>query len=500
MEPWQSWAIMLLGGGAAWLYYASRQTGKKAGQRPHTATGGGGSKLDTRSTRLRDDNQGRRRVFKVTRGSESTDAASPGIDHLGQARPIRAREERVKKTKQGPAPATDISDVHEKPERQRAHQGAREKELDDHAFAKQMLELKAGQDLKQSGRGGARPGNVASRANHASMPRDLDLSAASSTTGADADDDLSPAHSPALVATTAQDDRYVSGADVSDMLDAPALSAPVLRITHSTAYGTSPASTKQSAKTAPVPETKKQRQNRRKADENKAARELAEVERRALLEKQLRTAREAEGRPAKNGLGGMTTSTTSSSPPAKPFPWNTTSDVAAANQQTNSHQNVLDRQPLLETFDQNQSRSPEPQPGAEHPGRVQANSTGTSIDSAGTRTSSIWDREIPSEEDQMRMLQEMEGGAGWNTVPKGRRAKKAKTGPESSESEGPNGRGPGGVTASGSDDGALIPVSAATTTTTSKAHPPETVTKWATDLMNGSVRPAHPADSDWPVL
>ena len=499
MEPWQSWAIVLLGGGAAWLYYASRQTGKKAGQRPHTANSGAGSKLDTRSMRLRDDNQGRRRVSKFTRGSESADTASSVIDHPGQARPVKAREERVKKTKKSSAPGADIDDMHERTEPQRAHQGAREKEVDDQAFAKQMLEVKAGQDLKPSGRGGPRPGSVASRANHAGMSRGL--STASSTTGADADDDLSPAHSPALVATTAPDDQYVSGTNVSDMLDAPAPSAPVLRITPSTAYGTGPASTKQSVKPAAIPETKKQRQNRRKAEENKAAREVAEVERRALLEKQLRTAREAEGRPAKNGLGGPTT--TWSSKPVKPSPWNTASNVAAASHQTDSHQNVLGQQPLLETFDPNQSPSQEPQAGAEHPGRANAGSTGTSIDSNGTRTSSIWDREIPSEEDQMRMLQEMEGGAGWNTVPKGRRGKRTKTGPESSESEDPNGRGPGGATASGSDDGANIPVSAATTattTTTSKARQPGIVAKSASDVMNGSVRPAHPADSDWAVL
>ncbi|KAJ5247476.1 hypothetical protein N7468_002459 [Penicillium chermesinum] len=104
---------------------------------------------------------------------------------------------------------------------------------------------------------------------------------ASSTTGADADDDLSPANSPQVNATS-------SAGYVSDMLEAPAPPASVLRVTGN--VETEPK--KQKAQSFKPVETKKQRQNRLKNESRKQQVQEAEEQRRQLLEKQLHTARD----------------------------------------------------------------------------------------------------------------------------------------------------------------------------------------------------------------
>lgn len=114
----------------------------------------------------------------------------------------------------------------------------------------------------------------------------------SSAAGGDADDDRSPVYSPEIGATT-----------VNDMLE-PAQAGPsVLNIT----APTNPAKAKAKKENkAPAPvETKKQRQNRNKAELAKVARQEEEKERKVLEEKHRRSAREAEGRLAKDGSAFM---------------------------------------------------------------------------------------------------------------------------------------------------------------------------------------------------
>lgn len=107
---------------------------------------------------------------------------------------------------------------------------------------------------------------------------------ASSTTGADADDDLSPAASPEVSATVP------SAGYVSDMLEAPTPGASVLRVTGN--LESEPK--KQKAQNFKQVETKKQRQNRLKNEARKQQVQEAEEQRRKLLETQLHTAREYE--------------------------------------------------------------------------------------------------------------------------------------------------------------------------------------------------------------
>jgi type II secretory pathway pseudopilin PulG len=122
------------------------------------------------------------------------------------------------------------------------------------------------------------------------------LTDASSMTGADGDDDFSPVGSPPLGASWAKVNK---AGDVSDMLEAPSAGPAVLRLTDP--KGTlNKVQPKPAAKPFEAAETKKQRQARQKREAAKAANEEAEIERRKLMEKQIRGARMAEGTSAQS--------------------------------------------------------------------------------------------------------------------------------------------------------------------------------------------------------
>lgn len=148
-------------------------------------------------------------------------------------------------------------------------------------------------------------------------------------------------------------------------------------------------------------ETKKQRQNRKKVEEAKAQREADEKERQKLLEKQRRTAREARGEPAKNGLQpakAPTSNAWASSTPASKV-------VAAAPAQSGQ---------LLDTFDPDVvSTASSSEAGA-------TNGTAPTPDSMGN--SGDWTNGL-SEQEQLRMALE---DSAWETVPKGKKQRKTK--------------------------------------------------------------------------
>ncbi|OOG00941.1 hypothetical protein ASPCADRAFT_503168 [Aspergillus carbonarius ITEM 5010] len=180
----------------------------------------------------------------------------------------------------------------------------------------------------------------------------------SSTTGADADDDLSPAGSPLVNATTP------SAGYVSDMLEEPAPGASVLRVT-----GTVPsdATKKQKPQSFKQVETKKQRQQRLKNEARKQQVQEAEEQRRKLLEKQLHLAREAERREAAT---------------SKPAPQTNAWQTKAAPAVTNGTPKVAPS-PKVELLDTFESEAPVAQAGSKK---------------------KEWDQGLPSEEEQMRIL------------------------------------------------------------------------------------------------
>ncbi|RYC62581.1 hypothetical protein CHU98_g3634 [Xylaria longipes] len=200
------------------------------------------------------------------------------------------------------------------------------------------------------------------------------ISAPSSTAG-DADDDLSSQASPAVVAADSP--------GVSDMLEPVAPGPSVLRLTGTDSVK-KPKERK--AKAAEPVETKKQRQNRKKAEAAKAAREEEEKERKVKLEQQRRTARIAEGRPAKDGSG------------------------FAATQNAWSSQSADGSPPLqlLDTLEQ----QPKPQP-AKAPAP-------TPVAPATKAASDPWSG-LPSEEEQLEMIRQEDS---WNEVKTKKKGKK----------------------------------------------------------------------------
>lgn len=248
-----------------------------------------------------------------------------------------------------------------------------------------------------------------------------------STTGADADDDLSSTGSPVVNPT--------SGGYVSDMLEEPAPAASVLRVTGSVESQPK----KQKPQSFKPVETKKQRQQRQKNEERKEQVKEAEEERRKLLEKQLHSAREAERREAAKVK------------PAAP---------ATNAWQPKNVNNVANGVPkpaavpkveLLDTFDE------------------------SSLAKSG---SNQWSKDLPSEEEQMRLLS---GADEWTTVStKAKKPKRKGAKADESVSE-----------ASASESNLPAP------TAPLPAEPKVTVTPtYIPDILR-SKQKGHPLDSDW---
>lgn len=488
MEPWQSWAIVALGGGAAYYYYASQQKPKPKANRASSAT----DKTDARPARLREENSVKRKRI---------DGANPvsGSDSAGEAVSSNAaapddQHQRVQPTKKGKGVKQSAA-AFLKDATGNVHSGYNADEESNRQFALRMAGVKQGTNLSAPAKKGNSQRSVKqSAANNsgthlsamgAGTNEPRNISATSSSTGADADDDLSPHLSPALPAAASE--SRVSGADVSDMLEAPAKGPSVLRITEAS-KPVSGQRTQQKKQLQPE-ETKKQRQNRKRAEEQKAARAEAEAQRRVLLEKQRRTAREAEGRPAKNGMGASYIPTQS--------PWADPKGSMGTDHMKNGQDGLkMTDAPLLDTFVPEDISSQSSGADARR-----SRDNGGSSSSNGTRPSQIWDRDLPSEEEQMRIINEMGDESGWSTVPKGRKIKKRQsvvdsngTGADGAETDGRTAKVPSpdqtnnGPLHMGSRPAGMADVS----------FPALPNTGASTEQLGRTFK--HPGDSDWAVL
>lgn len=210
---------------------------------------------------------------------------------------------------------------------------------------------------------------------------------AATSAGADASDDSSSAPSPVRAAPKAP-----SGKDVSDMLGSSGASANVLSIKASD----KPAkATKPKAQKVETQETKKQRQNRQKVEAQKAQREEDEKQRQIMLENQRRTAREARGEPAKNGVAAKL-------PTNNPWAGQSSGGAVQAPSSAPSGQ-------LLDTFDVASTASSSATNGT--------NNTPDTVSNSGSYNG------LPSEEEQLRLA--MEDNSAWTTIPKGGKKQKA---------------------------------------------------------------------------
>ncbi|KAH8808367.1 hypothetical protein F5884DRAFT_857903 [Xylogone sp. PMI_703] len=346
-------------------------------------------------TNIKDANKSRRPVgIKQVRSTEARKDAKPrkavkdvGSDSGDQSG--RASEKAQKKK----TPQVAKSDVEKEPLTGPRTGGKpeRDEEIDNKEFARQLSSAKAGTLLAPKPQNATRQKSVKqSRAQEKKVPVETssdNATAPSSATGGDADDDQSSLNSPELGATSAA--SPVSG-DVSDMLEAPGQGPSVLRVTEPTG----PARPKKEKTRAAFEqvETKKQRQNRKKAELKKQIREEEEKERKVLMEKQRRTAREAEGRPAKDGSAFL------ASHPPSTSAWAAGSGAA----KTSEPKHVE----LLDTYEPSTKQAPE------------------TIYSESELAGSDWQKSLPSEEEQMRIAVE---DSNWSVVKGKERGKKKKT-------------------------------------------------------------------------
>ena len=412
MEPWQSWAIVGIAGIGAYMYYAkSKNTNRTRGLTsfsiPHA---------QRQESEVREENSKRRKKAKSTANSDrhTSDAA----EGSSQSVPTSGNEKTKKRKggKKGPSQLTQSSTTAGDSSQavEITSEDPQDDGMDNREFAKQLSSLKHGTSLQKSAnttevKKSKKLGKQNEFISHPSNGKvaepsggmgSREMSTTSSTTGADADDDLSPATSPAFGAT----ESTKNAGDVADMLEAPVKGPSVLRLTQPTQL--QPDRQPKEKKAALEPETKKQRQRRKKNEEQKAAREESEKERRVLMENQRRVAREAEGRPAKNGLATFKAPTASvwAKPMEKP-----TSESARSSLNSSTL--------LLDTFNN---------PEKPAKGSTENESNGT------TATPRAWNGDIPSEEEQLRMLSEADDN-GWNTVQKGGKAKKKRIEPASNQ-------------------------------------------------------------------
>ena len=444
MEPWQSWAALVLGGGAIYCYYYG-VPGLKENSRPtqqHAAI----EATPTRKSQRREDSKTKRK------GDESmTPVQNKGVDSIapGSDEPTAKR-----KTNKTTAPVPSGPGV----TRAMGIDGGDETDIKN--WAADLAKLQEGSNLAPPTRSNQRQKTVRQSAANAKP----EFPAAASTTLADADDEMSPAVSPALQAK-------FSSTDVSDMLDAPTPGPSSLRLTEPT----QPKPARQQRKQAsPQPqETKKQRQNRQKVEAKKLEREEQEKARRALEEKQRRTAREARGEPAKNGVL-----------PAKVPTHNAWSErpVDGAVQTptpTPLADGMVQDAQLLDTFDQDTTAST-----ASSSGRAASPNSNTT---SGTN----WDGPLPSEEEQLRIINENDD-ASWSTVPSGKKNKKKVT-------SGANGDT---VNHTGSDSSVTgSAVATANKETPQNVKHANRVGYNVLDNEGGQANSSqHPGDSDWSVV
>lgn len=327
-----------------------------------------------------------------TARSNDASVASGDQTNTSQESGLKKRKDKKQKDKKGNAgEQAKVADV----QYTNGDADDGEDEIDNREFARQLQSAKTGTLQAPRAEAGSKPKSVkqsrATTSSPTAAPKASEVAPAA--IGADIDNESSGVTSPQIGATQA------FHADVSDMLESPSAGPSVLRVT----APTNPITAKKEKQAAPMQqvETKKQRQNRKKAEEAKVAREEDEKARRVLLEKQRRTAREAEGRAAKDGSSYTTSKAPTTS--AWPAPAATSAPEVAASEKVE----------LLDTYE---------------PKVTTSNGT-----SKAAPSSNGWQNDLPSEEEQLRKIQEE---TEWATVGKKKNRKNTTAGVKASSESG----------------------------------------------------------------
>jgi hypothetical protein len=364
MDGWQvaqnylGFAV-LAGGFGGYYYYTTKRS------QPAAAAAG----TRRRSTNDFKDKPDRRMSVQQRESAQPSAAVSVQQEKQPDATGSKKKKAAKKQQQQqqqpkapAPAPAPEVVVHEDKPEK--------ESDLSNAQFAAQMMQARQGAKL-------AAPKGKENRVKTVKQNSARDapvLSSGSSQTGAEADDDLSPAASPAL-----------NSGDVSDMLEAKSSGPTSIRLTApiNPQKQRAPKQAKEE-----VVESKKARQNRKKVEERRIQREAEEKERKALEERQRRSAREARGEPAKNGVP------VARAPANNRWEEKNTSAAATVNGASNA--------PLLDTFD------------AESTG---SSNGGLEASSAATSTTDANPSQYGNEDAQVaKAMKESEDESGWTTV------------------------------------------------------------------------------------
>ena len=434
-----SWGGILVLGGGCYVYYSRNRRGRRGDYRragPAEADGALRRQIDASTKRGRD-----KTVRARDRDQASTITPSSSRDGNGDPSSIRNKALRKRIGNDTPSSTSEKRDPGvDEPNATHRSSGKDEAEeaISNVELAQRMTSAKAGTAFKAPDAAGKRARTVKqSRLNgklSASDDNEVGVSTASSAgTGPEPEDEVSSANSPALGATTPPTDST----GVSDMLESPTPKHAVLRLTDPVQPEPKRQSRPSKAPSAQAP-TKKQRQRQAKNEARKAEREEQEKERRQLMEKQLRTAREAEGRPAHNGNGWTYGSGPTPSAWDPSFKQPEATSVAPTNVS------------LLDTFEDASGEAlTEPRQvsvgvnGRDHASyqdggaarELEATKTTKAV-GFPTKPTRAWDQDLPSEEDQMKMIEEQQQSEQWTTVATKKTAKKPKAQPSNEDNTG----------------------------------------------------------------
>ncbi|EGD99835.1 hypothetical protein TESG_07173 [Trichophyton tonsurans CBS 112818] len=384
MNPYMSWAILLLTAGGLGYYYKNGSTAKSrtASLKPseRQESGPAGSKKEKAKQRTKQrkspqpETSSSRNNSSEARNGVNTPAAVP--ETKKEQRAAEAAEESISTSNGGMNDNYEFAKQFSKA-RNGTPLAAKPKAGTSTKPKKQAKQQKMQQQEQQQPQT-----NGDSHANHVST-------AASSTTGADADDDMSPINSP----------RVRPAGDVTDMLEEPAPAASVLRLTGDMEDAQNGKKKKKQQNSFKSVETKKQRQARRKREEKNEMVKQAEKARRAMVESQMHTAREYERQQAKSAASPPSANAwASSSNPTPTTNGNTTSNGTSTKPPSSA-------MPLLDTFEPAPAQSTPTQAGGER---------------------KPWTKDLPSEEEQMRMLNSLSSENEWTTVSNRKKEKRSK--------------------------------------------------------------------------
>ncbi|KAK3397789.1 hypothetical protein B0T20DRAFT_453845 [Sordaria brevicollis] len=368
------WAVLICAGGLYWYSEQQREAKKvrKSSQR---------HKLEEKQQEPR--KEPKEKAKKQRTETPSKPAEEPEKTQKPKQKAAKAKAAPAPKAAPKTAPKAAPAPTTSKPV---SYSSDEDDSIDNREFARQFANIKQGTVLNTTKKQDEKRQKSVKQSR--ALERDVQpepqqaapkgVSAPSSTAGVDADDDESSVASPEVKAKDA--------GDVSDMLEPTTAGPSVLRLTD-----TDKVKQKKAKKEKPMEkvETKKQRQNRKKAEAEKAAREEAEKARQVLLEKQRREARIAEGRAAKDGSAFMAAQAAASSA------WTGNGAKSSSSSDSGAENNGFVSVEPLDTFS---SKTPAAAAPAKAP---------------EAKKPETWVSSIPTEEEQMQLLRDEEA---WNTV------------------------------------------------------------------------------------